>query len=106
VDRADELLAGTVVADGPPHGLDAAGQRRLAHEPVAPDGVEDLLLGHDPVALADQQGEHVEHLGLDRSFGARPAEQVPRQVQLALAKRMDHVRASFARSSLAPGISR
>ena len=65
MDGGDDLLALTVVADRLPSFLEPAGQRRLAHESVAPHRVEELRLGHQPVPVGDQMAEHVEDLGLD-----------------------------------------
>ena len=62
---ADEPLLRTVVADGPPDLLDPGGQRGLRDEPIAPHLVEQLLLGHDPLAVRQQVGEHVERSGLE-----------------------------------------
>jgi hypothetical protein len=66
VHRADQALVTPVVADRSPGGLDAARQRRLGDEPVAPDLVEQLGLRDDPVAVPDEVVEHVHHLRLDR----------------------------------------
>ena len=55
VEGLDDRLTDPVVAHQLPHRLDATGERRLAHEPVAPYLVEQLVLGGlGPVA---QQGE-------------------------------------------------
>jgi len=70
-DRAHHLLRPPVVTDDASHRLDAAHQRRLAHEAVAPDVVEQLGLRHHPVAVLEQINEEVEHLGLDRDGFAR-----------------------------------
>src|SRR5215204_3132114 len=75
-ERADELVAAAahspdialrfaVVAECPTGGFDAACQRCLADETSAPYGVEELLLGDEPVGITNQLGEDVEHLGLD-----------------------------------------
>jgi hypothetical protein len=75
-DRADELVAPAahssdvalrlaVVTECTPSGLDAARQRRLADEAPAPHGVEKLLFRDEPVGIADQLREYVEHLRLD-----------------------------------------
>ena len=51
----DQPLARTVVPDRAASGLDPAGQRRVAHEPVAPDVVEQLGLGDHPVAMVSRK---------------------------------------------------
>ena len=62
----DDRLARPVVADRPAGGLDPARKRRLAHEPIPPDGVEQLLLRHDAIGVGGEVDEHVEDLWLDR----------------------------------------
>jgi hypothetical protein len=75
-DGADELVTATahgtdialklaVVTERAAGRLDAAGQRRLTDEATTPDGVEQLLLGHEAVVVADQLRHDVEHLRLD-----------------------------------------
>ena len=64
VDGADHPLGPAVVADRPAGRLDPAGQRRVGHEAAAPDLVQQLGPGDDPVAVADQVGEDLEHLRL------------------------------------------
>ena len=83
VQRLDDSLLLPVVADGSPGRLDAGRERRLADEAVAPDVVEQLVLGDDAVAVLDQVGEHAEHLRLDRHrrAGATQLEQVGVEVE-------------------------
>jgi hypothetical protein len=73
VGGADEPLAAPVVPDRLACRLYPAGQRRLAHEAIAPDGIEQLLLGHDSSPFPDQHGEQVEHLRLHRLAPPGPA---------------------------------
>jgi hypothetical protein len=61
----DEALRFPVVAKRPTTRLDPAGQRGLADEPAAPHRVEQLLLGDEPVVIADQLRQDVEQLRLD-----------------------------------------
>ena len=70
---ADEALVASVVADRLTRRLDPAGERRLAHEAIAPDDVEQFLFRHDPVPFSDQYGEEVEHLRLNRPGLPAPA---------------------------------
>ena len=74
VDRLDEGLALAVVPDGAANGLDPARERRLAHEAVAPDGVEQLFLADRAVVMADEVAEDVEDLGLERHRHAGAAQ--------------------------------
>ena len=61
-------------------------ERRLAHEAVAPDGVEQLLLAHHRAAVGHEVGEHVEDLRLDLDVLAPTPQDEPGQVQLAVGK--------------------
>ena len=63
--RPDVALRLAVVAERAAGRLDPAGQRRLADESPAPHRVEQLLLGDEPVVVADQLGQDVEHLRFD-----------------------------------------
>ena len=40
--------------------IDAAGQGRFRDDPAVPDRFDKLVLGHDPAAVGDEKGEHVE----------------------------------------------
>src|SRR6185503_15650537 len=51
-DRSDVALRFAVVAERAPGRLDATGQCRLTDEASAPHGVEQFLLGHEPVMVA------------------------------------------------------
>ena len=86
----DDQLTAAVVTDGPAHRLDPRGQGRLAHEPVTPDGVEQVLLAHDRATVLDQVGEHVEDLRLDPDLLATPSKDDPVEVQLAVSE-SDHL---------------
>ena len=86
---ADEALAAAVVPDRLTGRLDPAGERRLAHEAIAPDGIEQLLLGHDPVSFPDQHGEQVEHLRLNRPQAPGPAQLEPVEIKFAVAEDED-----------------
>lgn len=74
VDRADQSLVAAVVADRPAGRLDAARQRRLGHEAIAPDLVEQLGPGHDSVTVAHEVRQHVHHVRLDRHRSPVPHE--------------------------------
>ena len=85
----DRLLA-AVVADGLADRLDPGRQRRLTHEAITPDCVEQFLLAHHRAAVLDEVGEHVEHLGFDPDLLAAPPEDDAVQVQLAVGE-SDHI---------------
>ena len=76
IDRGDEPVAATMdglhdalvapaVTECLPCLLDPGRQRRLRHELMAPDCVQELGLGDHAVPVFDEMGEHVEHLRLD-----------------------------------------
>jgi hypothetical protein len=92
VGRCDDALARPVVADGAAGGLDPARQRGFAHEAVAPDRVEQLLLAHHPVRMGRQVHQHVEDLRLDRYEQAGAAQLIAIEIELAVAEGEDHAR--------------
>ena len=87
---AHQPLRLPVVAECLAQRLDPAGERRFAHEAVAPHRVEDLLLGDDAIAFPHEQYEHVEHLRLDLARETAAAKLVPTQVELTVVERVDH----------------
>ena len=90
VDGADHPLLAAAVADRPAGGLHPAGQRRVGHEAAAPDLVQQLGPGHHPVAVTDQVGEDLEHLGLQVAGDASAAQLIALVVELAVAEPVDH----------------
>jgi hypothetical protein len=90
VERADHPLLPTAVADRPAGGLQPARQRRLGHEPAAPDLVEQLVLGDHPVPVADEVAQHLEDLRLQVAGPAAPAQLVAEEIELAVSKPVDH----------------
>ena len=66
VDRPDDSLVAAGVAHGASHGLDLCGQRRFAHEPVAPHRVEQFVLGDHAIAMLDQLDQDAHRLWLQR----------------------------------------
>ncbi len=64
---ADQFLLLAAVADRLARGIDAAGQRRIRHDPAAPDRRDEIVLADDAVAIFDQENQEVEHLRLDRN---------------------------------------
>jgi hypothetical protein len=90
VDRLDDRAAAAVVADRPPDRRDAAGQDRLRHRCAAPDGIEQLALGGDPLAVAHQVQQDVEGLVLELDRRAVSPELIQLLVELAAAKGVDH----------------
>jgi hypothetical protein len=94
VDGADDTLLAAAVADRLAGRLDPAGQGGLAHEPAAPELVQQLGLGDEPAAVADQVGQDLEDLRLQVAGDAAAAQLVAALVELAVAEPVDHPAAS------------
>jgi hypothetical protein len=61
----DQSLIFAVVADRASRGIDTAGERRFRNDPPTPYGREHLVLANDPVVIAEQKFQKVEHLRLE-----------------------------------------
>ncbi len=70
----DGPLCAAVVVDGPPGLFDPGRQCRLGDEAVAPNVVEQLLLGDQPSPLLDEVEQDVEDLRLDLSDPIGPGD--------------------------------
>ena len=84
--RADEALAFAAVADGAARRADTGTQRRLRNDPALPDRIDQLVLADDPVAVADQEEQQVEHLRLDPDGLPAPAQLMPSEIDFKLAE--------------------
>jgi hypothetical protein len=60
--RPDEMLIRSVVAKHTPGAVDAAGECGFRDDPAVPDGVDQLILAHDPIMVAHQMDDEVEDL--------------------------------------------
>jgi hypothetical protein len=58
----DEALLLAGVAHRPTRSVDPAGERRVGHNPPAPDRGEQIVLAHHPFAVADKKQQKIEHL--------------------------------------------
>ena len=67
LDGLDEVLALTGIADSLANSRNAAGQRRFRNSAPAPNRSEEVVLGHDPIAIFDQINKKIKDLwlGLD-----------------------------------------
>ena len=63
--RANAALVLSAVADRAPRRADAGAERRLRNDAALPDRVDQLVLAHDPVAVANQMDQQIEYLRLD-----------------------------------------
>ena len=52
--RADQSLIVAVVAEGAPRRTDSGAERRLGDDAPVPDRLDQLVLAHDPVAVAER----------------------------------------------------
>ena len=62
---ADQPLPPAVVAERAAGGVDAGGEGGVRDAAAAPDRLEQLVLAHHALAMADQVDQEVEHLRLD-----------------------------------------
>jgi hypothetical protein len=65
VHGTEEPLLVAAVADGAARRPQRGRERGLVDEPVAPDGVEQLVLRHHPIAVLHEVAQQVESAGLD-----------------------------------------
>ena len=89
-ERVDEALLRARVPERPPNLEDRNRERVVRHRDLGPDALEELRLGDDALAVADQMPEHRKGLRLQRHQGACPAQLSSRLVELELAERVDH----------------
>ncbi len=85
----DDPLLGAVVADGLASGFDAGGQRRVAHESVTPNAVEELFLQNDLAPILDETDQQVEDLRFDMDFGSIAPDHDSGQVEFAFVEPID-----------------
>jgi hypothetical protein len=84
--RPNKDLVVSVVAKRAPGGIDAAGERGLGDDPASPDRLYQLILADNPVMVAHQVNDEIEHLGLNMNCFPEPAQFVPAEVDLELGK--------------------
>ena len=92
VDRLDQRLPVAIVADRLPRGVDPAAQRGLRHDPSVPDGVQQLVLAHDTVAVAYQVHQQVVHLRLHMNDLTGTPQLLTTQVDLMVTEDKTHAR--------------
>lgn len=89
VDGGNDPLPLAVVSDTPASGLDPAGEGGFTDEAVAPDRVEQLFLGDDPLSVGGQVDEHVEDLWLGPHHVTVAPDFVAVKVDLDIAERQE-----------------
>ena len=90
VDRADQALRGTIVADGLARRLHPARHRGVGDHAPVPDFLDQFVVRDQPVAVRDQQRQQVEDLRFDGPHAAARAKLGGREIQLELAESVDH----------------
>ena len=80
MDRANEPLCRSVVAERLARRLDAAAQVCLRDDPPLPDPFDDVVLGDGALPVLDQEDQKVEDLRLDRHKRVLAADLVRRWV--------------------------
>ena len=79
--RADEALVLAAVADGGPGRVDAGREHQFRDDPATPDSREQIILGRDTLAVADQIFEEIEHLRFKRNQAGPTAQLAPIRVE-------------------------
>ena len=87
MDRLDEALRPAVVAERLPRRLHAAGDRGLGDDAAVPDLLDDLLFGHEALAVRHQQREEREDLRLQADGLAARAQLGRLEVELEASNR-------------------
>jgi len=95
--RAYHALFHPIVIHRLPRCLDSAVECRRGDVPVTPHGIEQLVFCHNPVAAADQAGEHIEYLRLNMHALATASKLVETRVQLVFAERINQVIRNWCR---------
>ena len=65
MNRADNTLRLAIIAHCLARSLHSCGNRRFRDDAAIPDGIDDLVLRHHPVAVLCQQQQEGEHLWFD-----------------------------------------
>src|SRR5262245_4137690 len=86
VQSADEALVAAAIAERAPCRADAGVERRLRDDAALPDDVEQLVFADDPVAIANEVNEQIEHLRLDVDIRPGEPQLLPREVDLEIAE--------------------
>src|SRR5262249_12821420 len=95
-DGADQLLLLAAVAERLARGVDAAGQRRIRHDPATPDRSDEIVLGDDAVAILHQVDQEVEYLRLDGNALGAAAQLATVGIERVIVKEELHVAPQIA----------
>src|SRR5262245_55057327 len=105
IDRTDRRLVIAAVAKGAPRRLDAGAERRIRDDPPLPNGGDQLVLAHHPVAMLDEVNQQVEDLRLDPNGVASAKQLAARHVDFKLTKAEVQVSLFFSGGSVVAGNS-
>ncbi len=83
-------VCSTTVAHCLAHGAQALIQGRLADKRLGPDMIEQFLLAHHPVAVADEIEKDGIHLGFERTWGSGMAQFMALDIEFVVAKNVNH----------------
>ena len=87
----DQTLLCAAVADRVAGRIDPRSQRRFRNDAVAPDRRDQFVLAGDPIAVFDQVGQELEHLGFDRNCNGAMMQLAPIGVESVIVKQEQHV---------------
>src|SRR6266700_3905479 len=65
MERPNQTLLDSIVADGAPRRTDAGAQRCLGDAAALPNGLDELVLAHKSITAPNEVNQQVEHLRLD-----------------------------------------
>jgi hypothetical protein len=87
---ADEVLTFAIIADRAAGRVDTGSQRRFRDDAPTPDRLKHVVLADNTVAIADQEFQKVEDLGLDGTNGFPAAELTPTRIEDVAAEKKKH----------------
>ncbi len=90
MDRLDQRLSVTIVADGLACGVDPAAERGLRYDPPIPNGIEQFVLADDAVAVMDQVQQQIIDLGFHVHDFTRAPQFLETQVDLMAGENKAH----------------
>jgi hypothetical protein len=92
--RPNESLLVPGVTKRSPGTIDPAAQRGLGDDPAIPDRLDKFILADNPVMVAHEVKDEIEHLRLDMDGLATPAQLLLAQVDFEFGKSVFHYRPS------------
>jgi hypothetical protein len=90
VERADQGLFVPGVSDCSPRSIDPAAQGGFGDDPPIPNGIEDLVLADDAVAVLEEESQKVEDLWLDMHHCSAMTKFMPTKIQFVASESKHH----------------